>query len=283
MDVPPDLTLTPTSFGKGCFGSVVLAFLANTPVATKIIPRSPSEDAHVECERRALAATACIDRVVVHLSAYSVTPTHHFLSFEIVGDGGTLMDLILGTHSYVRSRCSSVLCAGNCYRLRPEEARGLFLQLCTAVERCHALGVVHRDIKPENVLIRVLEPNPLPSAMLHDCLQLVLTDFGFAQVVKPRQLLLTHPGTITYAAPELIKGVPYEGEPADVWALGVTLWVMMTRHFPFGRTNDQRILLAAPDYSIVPRSFDVVMLRSIFQCDASKRPTVAQIRSYLAP
>lgn len=49
-------------------------------------------------------------------------------------------------------------------------------QLFEVVEHVHKQGVVHRDIKPENIL-------------LDDALDIKLTDFGFASVLKPGQLL----------------------------------------------------------------------------------------------
>jgi len=49
-------------------------------------------------------------------------------------------------------------------------------QLFEALQHVHRQGVVHRDIKPENIL-------------LDDSLDIKLTDFGFASVLKPNQLL----------------------------------------------------------------------------------------------
>lgn len=49
-------------------------------------------------------------------------------------------------------------------------------QLFEALQHVHRQGVVHRDIKPENIL-------------LDDALDIKLTDFGFASVLKPNQLL----------------------------------------------------------------------------------------------
>ncbi|CAH8656833.1 unnamed protein product [Dicrocoelium dendriticum] len=101
-----------------------------------------------------------------------------------------------------------------------KEARELFWQIVCAVDFCHSSGVVHRDLKAENLL-------------LDSESKIKVADFGFCNFFRPGDLLSTHCGSPQYAAPELFKGEPYDGPLADVWSLGVILYILVCGSFPF--------------------------------------------------
>jgi serine/threonine protein kinase len=63
-----------------------------------------------------------------------------------------------------------------------------------------------------------------------------ISDFGFATSSGGNYgvgLCLTKLGTPEYAAPEILMNVPYVGAMADIFALGVSLFIMVTRSMPF--------------------------------------------------
>ena len=105
------------------------------------------------------------------------------------------------------------------------------LAVADALAAVHRRGLVHRDIKPENVML-ALNPG---GGRLVDWLKLI--DFGLALKAgkKPPVLL----GTPEYCGPEQFRS----DEPAhpgnDVYALGVTLFLMLTGIFPFNGEPDQ--------------------------------------------
>jgi len=95
----------------------------------------------------------------------------------------------------------------------------------------HANRIVHRDIKPENFLL-FGKPNSPEANVLKLC------DFGTAMVLterKPRSMV--NIGTLSYTAPEVYchKGADL---PADMWSLGVVLYVMLTGTNPFRGGKD---------------------------------------------
>jgi calcium-dependent protein kinase len=98
-----------------------------------------------------------------------------------------------------------------------KEAAEYMKQLFSAVNHCHANGVIHRDIKPENI-------------MLTKDNQIRLIDFGLSKIRKER-LEREIAGTPYYMAPEMLEG-RYD-EKVDSWSLGVLLYVLVSGYLPF--------------------------------------------------
>ena len=99
--------------------------------------------------------------------------------------------------------------------------RDLAERLLRAVGMLHRRQILHRDIKPENLL-------------LGDDGELRLLDFGLAycpglSLDEPSAL----PGTPSYIAPEAFRGDPPSTQQ-DLYSVGVTLYVLLTGHFPYG-------------------------------------------------
>lgn len=92
---------------------------------------------------------------------------------------------------------------------------------------CHSKGIAHRDIKLDNILIDS-KGNPK------------LIDFGFSTCLTKHKKVKMFCGTPSYMAPEIISKIAYSGEAADIWALGVLLFALISGQFPFtGRTDKE--------------------------------------------
>ncbi|XP_043196738.1 serine/threonine-protein kinase SIK3-like isoform X2 [Amphibalanus amphitrite] len=104
--------------------------------------------------------------------------------------------------------------------LKESEARPWFRQILAAVQYCHRKNVVHRDLKAENLLLDAED-------------SIKLADFGFSNFYSESDPLTTGCGSPPYAAPELFEGKEYDGPKADVWSLGVVLYVLVCGALPF--------------------------------------------------
>ena len=135
-----------------------------------------------------------------------------------------------------------------------DRAVRLALQMCRALAAAHARGVVHRDLKPENVFLQLTEDGD-------EVVKIV--DFGIAQLkgkeekeegtVRRRRLTRTGMifGTPEYMSPEQSKGLSVDLR-ADIYAVGVILYEMVTGAVPFTGTTFMAVLTAHMTQPIPP-------------------------------
>jgi tetratricopeptide (TPR) repeat protein len=117
--------------------------------------------------------------------------------------------------------------------LSPEEALPLFDRMAAALDAAHSAGVIHRDFKPSNVMLSPRDGVP----------HVVVTDFGLARRTtavnsQDETQIRTRPGRVDgtpgYLAPEVLRGAA-PGPAADLYALGVTAYRVITGRMPAGR------------------------------------------------
>jgi serine/threonine protein kinase len=110
-------------------------------------------------------------------------------------------------------------------KLPEDYALSITAHVCDALNYAHRNGIIHRDIKPANILIN------MEGAVK-------VADFGLAKQSDAGQSGLTKTnmamGTPDFVAPEaLIPGIPLDGR-ADLYAIGVMLYQMLTGEIPRG-------------------------------------------------
>jgi len=182
-------------------------------VAVKIISKGTNP------AKRRKSVKACreisILRAISHANVVKLyrtyeSRTHFFLVMELV-KGMELFDYLI-----------------NKGRLSLSEALVIFSQVVKGLIACHERGVVHRDLKAENILLDT-EGN------------VKIVDFELANFVR-REKLRTFCGSSYYAPPEICAGQVYDGEKADVWSMGVLLYMMVVGEYPFDDENDANLI-----------------------------------------
>ncbi|MDF1666997.1 MAG: protein kinase, partial [Planctomycetota bacterium] len=117
-----------------------------------------------------------------------------------------------------------------------QEALGLCEKLARGLDHAHRQWIVHRDIKPENILFKA-DGEPL------------LTDFGLAKALDEQGSQLSKAnvimGTLSYMPIEQLEGRDgrIDGR-TDVYALGVTLYQMLSGALPFKGKNQESLMAA---------------------------------------
>ena len=112
-------------------------------------------------------------------------------------------------------------------RFSEEEAQKIFFQLVDALNYMHKMNICHRDIRTEHI---IFDKNKTPK----------IVGFSYSTFYTKNQKLKDSFGSLCYACPEIILENSYDPELADIWSLGVVLYVMVCGYLPFGEENDEK-------------------------------------------
>eukprot|EP01025_Chloroclados_australasicus_P035441 TRINITY_DN3608_c1_g1_i2.p1 TRINITY_DN3608_c1_g1~~TRINITY_DN3608_c1_g1_i2.p1 ORF type:complete len:878 (+),score=72.97 TRINITY_DN3608_c1_g1_i2:7096-9729(+) len=157
-------------------------------------------------------------------------------------------------------------------KLSEDFALEYFRMMCKGLDYLHYNRIVHGDLKPENLLI-------------HGKGELKIADFGCARIMAVDSNLDRNNryGTPSFRAPEMLSGESYDPFNADIWAMGVCLYVMVFGKLPFSGDSENDIYEAIKTQPLeFPENEDVSeellnLLTKILVKDPLKRITLYDI------
>jgi len=190
---------------------------------------------------------------IINVKCIMKTNKHIYIFMELA-QGGDLYD-------YVTSH----------EKLSEKQSRKYFHQLIFTIKFCHDKGICHRDIKTDNILLDKNE-------------NIKLSDFGFSGLVlNELKLNKSFLGTPFYAAPEILDRTSYNGAATDIRACGVTLFTMVTGHYPFHAENIETLVLLVKNIDLKYPEYLSPELRRLFEkifiLDPEKRATINDIQN----
>jgi len=193
--------------GRGGWGSVFQAqhVALGRNVAVKQLPRAFANDPS------ALARFISEARIIGQLDHPHIMKVYDFVEHD--GTWLIVMELLSGGTLWEYF---------SAYGTRADQACGIGLAMCSALEAAHDHGILHRDIKPENILFS-------SEGVAR------LGDFGIAMEVDldvRRTRAGEVIGTPTYMSPEQAWGHDL-GPPSDVYSLGIVLYEQLAGRVPF--------------------------------------------------
>jgi len=174
----------------------------------------------------------------------------------------------------------------------------LVATLAEAVQHAHDRGVLHRDLKPNNVILQATkddpeEQEPPPGSIVLRGDQFIprIVDFGLAKLLErggpsettTRQIL----GTPKYMAPEQAQARHADvGPAADVYALGVILYEMITGRAPYDGESDVEVLRQSIEGNLiqprhlrkdVPRDIEAICLKAMHRIPGKRYRTAIDL------
>jgi len=245
--------------GQGGLATVYRAtqLSLDRPVALKVFaPRLARSSRFVERFAREVAALAKLSHPnIVRLFLTGIEDGTRYVATEYV-DGESLREKLRREG-----------------RVALAEAVALVSQVIDGLETAHARGVLHGDIKPENILLTTDGAAKL-------------SDFGLARLARLAAAADPDPGRpaeaegpadpAPYAAPEQANDAASVGPRADIYALGVTLYEMITGQLPVGHFAPASRLVGR-----VPPALDRVIGQALARSPEERFGDVAELRDAL--
>ncbi|PRP86257.1 myosin light chain kinase, smooth muscle-like [Planoprotostelium fungivorum] len=235
--------------GEGGFGSVFRASHGAGEVVLKKMTKSNSRSMETVARKEFHLGMKLRHPNIVRMRGSFDTATDHCLVMDVV-QGCNLFDFL----------------EDNRFDHVPEErVRRMMKGLVKGLEYSHSQGIAHLDIKPENIMVGADD-------------RLTLIDFGLAN--ETSGLCLQFNGSSDYAPPEVWRKVPYKAAGADVWSLGVVLFILLTGRLPFD-PEDVPFMTVAPTLEW-PEDIDITddakeLSEWMLQLRPKARPTMRQV------
>eukprot|EP00824_Muranothrix_gubernata_P000703 TRINITY_DN107_c4_g1_i1.p1 TRINITY_DN107_c4_g1~~TRINITY_DN107_c4_g1_i1.p1 ORF type:complete len:514 (+),score=92.50 TRINITY_DN107_c4_g1_i1:44-1543(+) len=252
-----------STLGVGTHSKVKLAIHSETMehYAVKVLSRSSLQRKLLGCEN-ALQRThreVAILRQLDHANIIRLV--------EVIDDPTSPKLYLVLEHAH-----QGVALKGHGQPIPESTTRGYMRDVLSALAYLHDRGILHCDVKPENVLVD-----------RHN--NALLSDFSVSHVCSsPDDDMVVHAlGTPAFRSPECMEPGPHKGQPVDVWATGMSLFMFLYGYLPFLEPGVPQTLdairhapLIIPEKNAfgMPISAEAAdLVRLLLERDPARRPT----------
>lgn len=231
--------------GKGGFGVIfeVFSFQYKAKFALKRIPKKGFAQNEVECMR------SIDSNLVVNLFQYYEFEDRVYMLLELCQS--SLEKVVLKEKKLIKKEIDAYV-------------EGVI----KSVNVCHQNKISHGDIKPSNFLIDNYN-------------RVKIADFGLSNSFVAESM--TFAGTIAFLAPEILAKKPYDPFKADIWAVGITIYFIATRKFPWCIRKKSELLNAIEaqliDFAILPNDDYRNLVKKCLNLNPKLRPTCEELLS----
>jgi len=250
---------------EGGMGAVYLAVHERLAVrkVVKVLLAEYSRNATLRqrFEREATAASRLAHRNIIQIDDFGALPDGQLFLMMPFLDGESL-------EAHLRRDPRPTL----------HHAFHILVQICRALEHLHAAGIVHRDLKPGNVFLCATDDNP------HE---VVLIDLGIARDLEDDTAAFRTQngmaiGTPGYMAVEQYGNAATAAATADVYAVAIIAWEMLTGQLPWGFHDTRALYMkqmtevpVPPPHRPLPPEL-LALLRRALAVDPAARPATAR-------
>jgi serine/threonine protein kinase len=161
------------------------------------------------------------------------------------------------------------------YELPETKVCEIIHKLLMAIYYLHSYGIVHRDLKPENILMTDLSKSS----------DIRLLDFGLSKIVGNDEKCTEPYGTLSYVAPEVLLGKPYD-KSVDLWSIGIITFLLLCGYLPFDDKHSEREIARQTIQDPVPFSDKIwskyspeskIFINGLLQKKPEKRYTIKEV------
>ena len=253
--------------GRGAYGKVKLAVdETNCPVAIKIVRKDLLKQLD---GKNGIAREIAVMKKLKHRNVVQL--------YEVIDDPES--EKMYMVMKYVdQGPIGKVLPDNTCKVIPVQQMKEIMVELVSGLSYLHKRGVAHRDIKPDNIL---LDSAGTP----------YFTDFGVSEIIdRKNPNVSTVEGTAPFMPPELFddQALNVNVFAADVWSLGVTLYLLLYGTMPFKGANFREIAsnvrtseLIFPETSRVGEEWED-LLRGMLNKVPSERMTLNEVENHRA-
>lgn len=187
--------------GEGAFGKIFLVYSSQYEefFALKKIPQVMFNQGEIECLKH------ICQKNIINLYNYFHFRDHVYL----------LMEYCPRDLNYFIKQSEDI---------NPFTLKRHIHDILQAIKACHDRNIAHQDIKPNNFLLDKYG-------------RIKICDFGLSTIYNDNPISKSAKGTFLFMAPELFKKHAYNPIKSDIWALGITFYLMATKSFPFYSVN----------------------------------------------